>query len=356
VGEGLTQRLTYPEIYPAAGDLHQQLEMLRSQYLKVESMLDFFASALATRTNPEMVAMLRACDRMAETAMKALLDPLGHTTPPVLVYLTGGRGASILKAGLQLWDGFTSNPVAAIKVVRHNLLRPTALIHEAGHQVAHMTDWNKELATKLRSRLHPLGEEVAETWASWSSEIAADLFAFVHTGFAAVASLHDVVDGPSGSVFRFAPGDPHPISYLRVLLGVECCRLYFGNGPWDDMHTNWREKHPLSAADAALQPLLQDPGKALAIVAELALKQPFASFRGRALQDIIDPAQVHPARLAQAAQHQGASYYRSHFLVAENPLQKLAWNGYQVATTPARADELLHEQQEWMLLLGKSIV
>jgi hypothetical protein len=356
MGEDLTRRLIQQNPYPAAGDGQQELERLRSQYLKVETMLDFFASALATRTNPQMVALLRACDRMAATAMKALLEPLGLVTPPVLVYLTGGRGASILKAGLQLWDGHTSNPVAAIKVVRHNLLRPTALIHEAGHQVAHMTHWNEALATGLRTRLRHLGADVAETWASWASEIAADIFAFVHTGFAAVASLHDVVDGPSGSVFRFVPGDPHPISYLRVLLGVECCRRCFGEGPWNELRATWLEKHPLPTDDPPLRSLLQGSVTALPLVAELALQQPLAVFRGQALQDIINPAQVHPARLAQAAQSQGGSYYRSHFLLAENPLQKLAWNGYQVVTTPNRAEELLLEQQEWMLLLGKSIV
>ena len=41
------------------------------------------------------------------------------------------------------------NPVAAIKVTRHNLQRPTALIHEAGHQVAHITGWNEELPPLL---------------------------------------------------------------------------------------------------------------------------------------------------------------------------------------------------------------
>jgi hypothetical protein len=356
MGESLTYRLIQAGSSPPPSDLQQELEKLRSHYLKVETMLDFFASALATRTTPHMVALLRACDRMAETAMKALLQPLGLNSPPVLVYLTGGRGAAILKAGLPLWDGHTNNPVAAIKVARHNLLRPTALIHEAGHQVAHMTKWNQALAAGLSSRLRSLGEDLAETWASWASEIAADIFAFAHTGFAAVAALHDVVDGPRGSVFGFVPGDPHPISYLRVLLGVECCQRCFGEGPWDDLKAHWQEKHPLPIHNPRLEALVHDSIRALPVVAELALAQPLEIFRGRALQDLINPALVHPAQLARTARGEGGSYYRSHFSVAENPLQKLAWNGYQVATTPARADELLLEQQEWMLLLGKSIV
>jgi hypothetical protein len=40
-------------------------------------------------------------------------------------------------------------PVAVIKITRHNLLRPTALVHEAGHQVAHICGWSMELAAVL---------------------------------------------------------------------------------------------------------------------------------------------------------------------------------------------------------------
>lgn len=355
MGEHLIQHLLESERYSIPSSNHHEIEKLRSQYMRVETMLDFFASALATRTNPEMVSMMRACDRIAETAMNTILQPLGHNTPPVLVYLDKGLGASILKAGLRLWDGFTENPVAAIKIVRHNLLRPTALIHEVGHQVAHITGWNEALATGLRSRLNGLGEEVSETWASWAPEIAADAYAFVHTGFASVASLHDVVDGPSGSVFRYLPGDPHPISYLRVLLGIECCRLCFGQGPWDYMRRNWLEKHSLQAVANEIRDLLRASIKVLPLVADLVLQGRFASFGGQSLSYYIDPANVHPAKLEQVVQARGASYYRSHYLLAENPLQKLAWNGYQVATIPIRANELLHQQQAWMLQLGKSI-
>jgi hypothetical protein len=56
--------------------------------------------------------------------------------------------------------------------------------------------------------------------ANWASEIAADTFAFAHTGYAAVAALSDVVSGRGSQVFRFLPEDVHPIAYLRVLLGA----------------------------------------------------------------------------------------------------------------------------------------
>ena len=56
--------------------------------------------------------------------MAQVLDAIGKTTPPAVTYLDEGRGASILKAHQRLWDGGEICPVAAIKVTRHNLLRP----------------------------------------------------------------------------------------------------------------------------------------------------------------------------------------------------------------------------------------
>lgn len=353
-GERLINIIRRSEALPPFNVQHG-IELLKDQYIKVETMFDFFAQALSTRTTPEMTAMMRACDRIAQTAMNQFLGPLGHPTPPVLVYLDKGLGASILKAGLRLWDGYTSNPVAAIKITRHNLLRPTALIHEAGHQVAHITGWNDELASGLRARLKGSGEEMAETWAGWSSEIAADAFAFVHTGFASIASLHDVVDGPRGCVFRYLPGDPHPISYLRVQLGIECCRQSFGKGPWNEMRIAWMEKHQVQDAATEIIHLLNSSLKAMPLLAEYILKHPLRVFRGRSLADWIDPANVDPVNLGKIAQEEGTGFYRSHYLVAENPLQKLAWNGFQVATLPDQAERLLGEQREWMLRLGKSI-
>jgi len=52
---------------------------------------------------------------------------------------------------------------------------------------------------------------------------------------AVVAALHDVLAGDEAQVFRHIPGDPHPICFVRVLLGVEMCRQFYGAGAWDDL-------------------------------------------------------------------------------------------------------------------------
>lgn len=191
------------------------LLQLRDKYLKAEETIQFYTVAINSRTTPRLAALLRACDILCIKSMQELLQPLGKKTPLVLTYVDKGVGASILKAGLRLWDGRIST-VAAIKVTQHNLYRPTAIIHETGHQIAHILNWNNELSIALANQLSPFPLEVADAFSNWSSEMAADAFAFVHTGFAAVAALSDVVSGSPGTVFTYHLGDPHPISYLRV--------------------------------------------------------------------------------------------------------------------------------------------
>src|SRR5215210_467223 len=105
----------------SASDLlsvRRQLLAFRRRYIRVETTLDFYADAINTRTNPRMAGYMRACDTLAHRSMTQLLDSLGKPTPVALTYTDKGLGASILKAGMRLWDGTSVNPVAAIKITR----------------------------------------------------------------------------------------------------------------------------------------------------------------------------------------------------------------------------------------------
>jgi hypothetical protein len=300
-----------------------------------------------------MAGLLRACDILAHRSMSALLDQLGHTTPVTLTYVDKGLGASILKAGLRLWDGGAENPADAIKIVRHNLLRPTAMIHEAGHQVAHITAWNRELAETLARGLSDAPDGVAEAWSGWASEIAADAFAFVHTGYASVAALHDVLAGEASFVFQHTPGDPHPICYLRVLLGVETCRYFYGAGPWDALTASWSATYPISAASS--QRLIEQSVPLLPRIVRLTLDTPQRAFRGRPLRALIQPDRVSPTELQTLQARLGTSLYTSMHWVWTECLRLLALTGWQVAVTPATAGEVLKLQEASMLRLGGSL-
>jgi hypothetical protein len=339
-------------------EVQRRLLAFRHQYLRTETTLDFFADALNTRTNARVGALLRACDSLAHRSMAQLLDPLGKTPPVALTYLEKGLGAAILKAGLRLWDGGEACPVATIKITRHNLLRPTALIHEAGHQVAHITRWNDELATALLEGLQQLGgasRELATVWASWASEIAADAFAFAHTGYASVAALHDVLAGTAATVFRYTPGDPHPVGWLRVLLGVECCRYFYGAGPWDALALSWTSLHRLERAPADLRRIAQESQALLKTVVQLTLDTPMRAFAGRPLRALLAPERVSPAALRELDERIGPALFTSAHWLWSEPLRILALTGLQLAAEPRHLKTALEQQELAMLRLGGAL-
>jgi hypothetical protein len=327
----------------------------RKQYLRAETTLDFFADAVNTRTNPTVAGLLRACDSLAERSMAQILDQLGKPTPIVLTYLDKGLGASILKVGLRLWDGTGENPVAAIKITLHNLHRPTSLIHETGHQVAHIAGWNEELASVLRTELRGAPAGLGEIWASWTSEIAADAFAFVHTGYASVAALHDVLAGEESAVFRQIPGDPHPTGYIRVLLGVEMCRQFYGKGPWDDLALAWTEQYPLEKADAEIGTLLRASLPLLPNIVDALLRKPMRAFGERPLSAMIDPGRVSPKALVDMEHRLGVALFTSMHWIWTESLRLLALNGLHISMMPEKAPELLKQQVAWMLRLGGTL-
>jgi len=335
--------------------IQHQLVQFRKRYLRTEVLLDFYTDAINTRTNPTIAALLRGCDALCHQSMAPLLQPMGKSVPPVLTYIDKGLGASILKAGLRLWDGQTESAVAAIKIVRHNLYRPTALIHESGHQISHILGWNQELASALNQTLSSASSEIAEIWASWASEIAADAIAFVYTGYAAIAALHDVLAGGNSFVFSFVLGNPHPISYIRVLLGVEMCRQFFGTGPWDNLAYSWQHSHSLDYADPTVREILQGSLSLLPKISELVLSTPMQAFGGKALVDIIDPQKVSPSTLIKLEYQIGPALYTSHHWVQTEALRLLALSGYKAATLPEQSLEVLQQQRDWMVKLGLSL-
>lgn len=342
----------------ALAEVHRHLLAFQRRYLQAETTLDFFADAINVRTNTEIAGLLRACDTLAQRSMAALLDVIGKPTPVALTYLDKGRGAAIMKAGLRLWDGGEVCPVAVIKVTRHNLLRATALTHEAGHQVAHIAGWNAELATTLAEGLMQEGGstvDLAQTWASWASEIAADCFAFVHTGYASVVGLHDVLAAEAPLAFRFIRGDPHPVSDLRVQFGVEMCRHAWGAGPWDDLDSAWRALHPLELASHEVRDLVHASQPLLPLIVRLCLDRGMQSFGGRSLRSILSTDRVSPAALHEMAARLGPALFTSAHWLWSEPLRILGLTGLELTLRPHDLQSILEQQRQAMLRLGGAL-
>ena len=126
------------------------VQRFRRRYVQVDTTLDFLGDAVNSRTSPLLCAALSTLDHLAVASMTPVLKRANKPVPRVLVYQDKGTGASILRAGVRLWAPGAIMPVAAIKIVRHNLYRPTSLFHETGHQVAHLTGWTPSVRTNAR--------------------------------------------------------------------------------------------------------------------------------------------------------------------------------------------------------------
>jgi hypothetical protein len=327
-------------------DAAARVQLFRRRYTRVEATLDFFGDAVNSRTNPTLRAALQSLDRLATASMATVLTPLGKPVPPVLTYVDKGLGASILRAGIRLWAPGSVNPVAAIKIVRHNLYRPTSLFHETGHQVAALTGWTEALSAGLGASLAD-DPQLRAMWQPWASEIAADVFAFAHTGYAAVAALYDVV-GDVDTIHRWPLGDPHPVGWLRTLLGVAMCRNVFGPGPWDMFERAVVTAHPASRAEAATVPLLQRSQARMSAIAATCVDTAVPGFGGRPIAALVDPRRVSPTALTELERTAGPSLWTSPHWQRTDGIRVLALAGLREAEQPDHAAAWIDRARSWL--------
>jgi hypothetical protein len=215
-----------------------------------------------------------------------------------------------------------------------------------------LTGWNDVFAQVIRTRLAGGGNDLAETVASWASEMAADSFAFAYSGYAAVVALSDVVAGRGAEVFRFLLGDPHPISYLRVLLGVEMCRRFYGMGPWDELATTWQQLYPIRHAPPLSETIVKAVLPLLPSIVNAALLTPMPCFRDKSLTELVDPQRASPAALREMERKAGGSAFTSSHWIWNECVRLTALTGLRYATEPEKGPEVLKQQEDWMIKLG----
>ncbi|MGO4300671.1 hypothetical protein [Leifsonia sp. RAF41] len=322
------------------------VQNLRRRYSQVETTLDFFGDAVSTRTSPQLRATLQSLDALAAAGMEAVLGQAGHPPIPVLTYIDKGMGASILRADIRLWAPGSINPVAAIKVVRFHAYLPTSLFHEVGHQVAAVTGWVPALQASLGRVLAP-DPELRTMWLPWASEIAADVFAFCHTGYASVAALYDVV-GDARTILRWPIGDPHPVGWLRTLLGCALCRGVYGRGPWDDLEAAVVTAFPLRRADPTVRALLDRSRRRMPAIAAACLATAVPGLAGRPITTAVDPRRVAPAALAELERSAGPALWTSPHWRRTEGIRIVALTGLREAERPDEASAWIARARDWM--------
>lgn len=350
-GGQLKQQLQTAHSAVLRQQLRKALLRFKSDYLRSETTVHFYTDAINTRTQTDVAAMLKGCDVLCNVCMQTFLASLHKTAPPVITYLDKGLGAAIMKAGLRLWDGSIS-PVALIKITYHNLVRPTAVLHECGHQIAHILNWNTELALLLLQSLKDKDAQVAKAFAGWSSEIAADTVALVTSGYGAVAALHDVVDGDADMVFNYEASDPHPISYLRVLLNCAMCTVLFGAGAWNNLEKEWIENHPLAEADKEAAVIIKKSIPLLPLIAQAILQTKQKAFNGKNIVQLVNANLVSPAALKQFDDEMQSRFNHPNEYLTVNSLKIVALSGYKVATEKNNIEAATENLSQFLKQLG----
>lgn len=270
--------------------LQYKLQKVRDHYFLSEQVFDYYVDLLHTRSEPGMGIILKGCDQLAHASLKQGLQHLDKEIPEIVCYVDRGDGASIMRAGIYLWD-YQTNPAAIIKVVRSAIPLPrlTSILHECGHQAAHITGWNRELAGLIYKTILSTGcsKRLAELWSSWASEIAADFWALPQGNFSSLIGLAEVITGSASRIFGAVQNDPHPMGYIRILLGITACRLILGSGPWDDYSRVFQTLFPIKIAKPESAKIAAESLPLLPLLCNAILNTKMDCFAGKTLQEVL---------------------------------------------------------------------
>ena len=239
--------------------------------------------------------------------------------------------------------------MAAIKITRHNLLRPTAVIHEAGHQVAHIAGWNEELAAALSQGL---------------SEASADspgVVGLVVRNRRRRGRLRSHRLCERRGAARCARGNPvfqaHTRRSTPDLLPPRAARRrdvppFLRRRPWDDLAlVDTASTRPSGRRPNA--PAARRFTAGLETVVRVTLDTPMRAFQAAAPRAGAAGARQ-PGALSRETRCIGpALFTSSHWLWTES-LRILALTGLQLATRPRDAD-ILKLQEQSMLRLGGAL-
>jgi hypothetical protein len=189
-------------------------------------------------------------------------------------------------------------------------------------------------------------------WAGWASEVGADVYAFVLTGWAPLPALANVVDGSTAAVYRVIPGDPHPFPWVRVMFNAALCRSWFGPGPWDRISAAWSTRHDPSRAPRDARGLAAVSMAAMADIVDTCTRAPMVAFGGRPLTGIVDPRRASPKELGLLAQRAGPSLLTSSYLARRESIRILAWLSTRAPEEPEKASEHRHTLERWVAQVG----
>ena len=268
---------------------------LTSAYLFYDTYMDILTQRLSDNLGP----LLKGCDAIAANALQRSF--LAETTVAPLVYCDRGFGASTLREGVLLSKSIL-NPISFIAIPYSRINEKYNLIsinHEVGHQTLIKLNmvglWQQVFKEALkRANASPI---IQDLYANWSKEIVPDFWAFCLSGMAQTCSIRDILVLPTRMMFSISGLQPHPPSYLRFLVSVECCRHLWGKGDWDEWEDDWVELYPMDNLDSMTRQLIITAKSFIPVVVKAMFQTRFKKLNNKALTDLFALEEVSPQTL-----------------------------------------------------------
>ncbi|MFN0180338.1 MAG: hypothetical protein ACKVZ0_16180 [Gemmatimonadales bacterium] len=320
---------------------NQRLAMLQLNADSLFRTLDLFADGIASRADASMGLLLAGADRVVAAALARPVP--GYTPPLAVTYLdSAGRGGAIARARTELPGGVVL-PIALIRVSPETLpTRLTSLLHEAGHQLNSDLSLLSEGAAVIRGAAGSVVRDAASVdhWASFTSELLADLWGSFLGGEPAVDGLQRVLSLPGALLFLIKPGDPHPPGMVRVAFAIECSRRIHPDTVLSRLEKRFHEVYLPTPVPRNSRESLADLIDAVPAVVNAILEHRFEGLGGRTMRDVCDPRILAPREVRRGL----ATLLRDPArLAAEPPLLGLARLGYARLldlVTPLAHDDL----------------
>lgn len=270
---------------------------------------DTFMDILTQRLSNDIGPKLQGCDAIAAYALHH--GNIADITANPLVYCERGFGASTLRESVSIIRN-TPNPIPFIAIPysriseKYNLI---SIFHEVGHQALVKLNmvglWQKVFYEAVkRAGGAPL---ICNLYANWSKEVVPDFWAFCLSGMAQTCSIRDVLILPYNMMFSISTIQPHPPSYLRFLISIECCRQLWGRGDWDGWEKEWVNLYPLNNLNDTTKKLILEAKKFIPAIGKALLQTKFKKLNNKPLHTLFSLDKLSPLLLNKMTTIEGVN-------------------------------------------------
>lgn len=282
---------------------------LEVELTEAYSFYDTYMDILTQRLSNEIGPKLQGCDVIAAYALRH--GQIGDITSNPLVYCERGFGASTLRENVTIIRQ-TLNPVPFIAIPysriseKYNLI---SIFHEVGHQALVKLNmvglWQKVFYEAVkRAGGAPM---MCSLFANWSKEVVPDFWAFCLSGMAQTCSIRDVLILPYNQMFSISTIQPHPPSYLRFLISIECCKQLWGTGDWNTWEKEWVSLYPLTKLDDTTRKVIREATEFIPAIGKALLHTKFKKLDNKPLKSLFALERLAPALLKKMASIEGVT-------------------------------------------------